>query len=362
MKIDNINRIWILGDLHFGVRQNTMEWLDNQTKFFNDFFIPQLKKNVKEGDILIQLGDVFDNRQSLNIKIMHKAVQIFKEISEIIPTYIICGNHDIYEKNSNEISSIDVLNGIPNLHIFKEDQLIECNDGFKFLLMPWQKDDKFELETLSKYDFPINLCFSHSELQGALLTKHQLNEHGNSIAAFKNFKKVYSGHIHFGQKIGNFNFVGTPYELTRSDIGNKKGFYIYDVKTDTDVFIENKVSPKFKIIKLEDFYEKTLEDFFNTIKNCYVDLHIKEEHTSHITTELLQECLNYCKKIDTYIIAKKSINETVNHNDIKNFTLDSLYKEYVLSLDELNENDKFNIIEYLNKAYTNVINNTNYED
>lgn len=362
MKIDNINRIWILGDLHFGVRQNAMEWLDNQTQFFDDFFIPYLKKNVKKNDILIQLGDVFDNRQSLNIKIMHKAVQIFKEISEIIPTYIICGNHDIYEKNSNEISSIDVLNGIPNLHIFKQDQLIESKNGFKFLLMPWQKDDKFELETLSKYDFPINLCFSHSELQGALLTKNQLNEHGNSITAFKNFNKVYSGHIHFGQKIGNFNFVGTPYELTRNDIGNKKGFYIYDVKKDSDVFIENNISPKFKILKLSDYYERTLEDFYNDIKNCYVDLYIKEEHISHLTTELLQECLKYCKKVDPYIINKISITEEVNVDKIEHFTLDGLYKEYVLSLSDLNSEETFEILNYLDKAYKHTTENNNYED
>ena len=63
------NRVWVLGDLHFGVRANSVEWLEIQKQFFEEVFIPTLKKNVKPGDVLIQVGDTFDNRQSINIKI-----------------------------------------------------------------------------------------------------------------------------------------------------------------------------------------------------------------------------------------------------------------------------------------------------
>ena len=52
-------RIFLLSDLHFGVRANSLEWLENQKSFFRNFYIPYLKNNVQEGDILFILGDWF---------------------------------------------------------------------------------------------------------------------------------------------------------------------------------------------------------------------------------------------------------------------------------------------------------------
>lgn len=45
------NRIFLLSDLHFGVRANSLEWLQNQKSFFQDFYIPYLKKNYICADI-----------------------------------------------------------------------------------------------------------------------------------------------------------------------------------------------------------------------------------------------------------------------------------------------------------------------
>ena len=61
-----VKRVWILGDLHFGVRSNSVEWLNIQKDFFENVFIPNLKKHYKPGDVLVQVGDTFDNRQSIN--------------------------------------------------------------------------------------------------------------------------------------------------------------------------------------------------------------------------------------------------------------------------------------------------------
>ena len=72
-----VKRIWILGDMHLGVRSNSMEWLDIQKDFYENVFIPTLKENVKEVDILVQVGDACDNRQSINLKVLNYAVDFF---------------------------------------------------------------------------------------------------------------------------------------------------------------------------------------------------------------------------------------------------------------------------------------------
>ena len=35
---NNVKRVWILGDLHFGVRANSQEWLDIQKDFHDPDF------------------------------------------------------------------------------------------------------------------------------------------------------------------------------------------------------------------------------------------------------------------------------------------------------------------------------------
>jgi DNA repair exonuclease SbcCD nuclease subunit len=91
---EGANRVWILGDLHFGVRANSQEWLDIQKEFFEKYFIPTLKEHVKPGDVLVQVGDTFDNRQSINIKVLNYAVNLFERLGNILPVHVICGNHD----------------------------------------------------------------------------------------------------------------------------------------------------------------------------------------------------------------------------------------------------------------------------
>ena len=61
-----VKRIWVLGDLHLGVRANSVEWLEIQQEFFEKVLIPTLKKEVKPGDVLVQVGDAFDNRKSID--------------------------------------------------------------------------------------------------------------------------------------------------------------------------------------------------------------------------------------------------------------------------------------------------------
>ena len=112
-----VKRVWVLGDLHFGVRSNSMEWLQIQKDFFENEFLPTLKKHYKPGDVLVQVGDTFDNRQSINIKVLNYAINIFERLGEILPVHIIVGNHDIWAKKTNEITSIDSLKWIPNVQV-----------------------------------------------------------------------------------------------------------------------------------------------------------------------------------------------------------------------------------------------------
>ncbi len=83
IKFIDANRIWMITDLHFGVRSNSEEWLNIQKDYFNTFFKGILSKSIHHTDALIVLGDVFDNRQYINILVMHEVIKIFKDLANI---------------------------------------------------------------------------------------------------------------------------------------------------------------------------------------------------------------------------------------------------------------------------------------
>lgn len=319
-----VKRIWILGDMHLGVRSSSLEWLEMMKDFYDNQFIPTLLENYQEGDVLVQVGDAFDNRQSINIKVLSYAVDLFERLGAILPTHVICGNHDIWAKKSNDITSIDSLKWIPNVAIYKEPKEFEWADK-KVLLMPWRRDTEHEKETLEEYP-DANIVFCHSEVRGIKLNKKVDNFHGVEASTYDRFDAVYSGHIHYRQRRGRLRMVGTPYELTRSDMDNTKGFDLVNLDDMQETFFENTISPKFVKFYLTQLYNVSLGDFKNAIENNYVDLFIP----SHIaTSSALSRLINKVQKSSRKIEPNIYEQETFLDKDMYDMDeIEDLYKNY----------------------------------
>ena len=350
-----VKRIWILGDMHLGVRSSSLEWLEMMKDFYDNQFIPTLLENYQEGDILVQVGDAFDNRQSINIRVLHYAVNLFERLGEILPTYVIAGNHDIWAKKSNEVSSIDSLKWIPNVQVLKEPQTFDWG-GKEVLLMPWRRDTEHEKETLAEYPNS-NIVFCHSEVRGIKLNKKVDNFHGVEASSYDRFDAVFSGHIHYRQRRGKLRMVGTPYELTRSDMDNTKGFDLLNLEDMSETFFENTISPKFVKFYLPQLYNVPLGEFKKAIENNYVDLYIPSHiATSSALSRLINKVQSSSRKIDPNIYEQ----DTFLDKDIHDMDeIEDLYKNYnILHLcgmyvDNLNHSDelKKEIKAHLNKLH-----------
>ena len=336
-----VKRVWILGDMHLGIRANSNEWLEIQKDFYENQFIPTLKENVREGDVLVQVGDAFDNRQSINLKVLHYAVDLFERLGEILPTHVIAGNHDIWAKKTNEITPIDSLKWIPNVQIYKEPELIKWHDK-NILMMPWRKDPEHETETLAEYP-TTDIVFCHSEVRGIALNSKVKNMHGTDTNSYNKYTAVYSGHIHYRQRKGQLRMVGTPYELTRSDSGNTKGFDLVDLETMEETFFENKVSPKFVKFNLTTLYDVPLGDFKKRIENNFVDLFIPTQIASNSSlSALINRVQNLTRKIEPNIYQEQDIIDKDLHDmeqiegEFKSYNIEHLLGAYVdgLSLDD----------------------------
>lgn len=328
--------IFIIPDVHVGCRNNSSEWLEIVEDAHEKFIIPTIEKNKREGDIVIQLGDLFDNRSSINLKAIDIAQRCYENIAKLLPVHIIAGNHDIYYKNSTEITSIDIFKWSPNISIYKEPEIFEFN-GEKILLMPWRKDVKEETQTLEKFrdEFGCTYAFMHGTFSLIKYNKYvDINEEdGNSIKTVNGYKRVITGHIHWRQEKDNVLVAGTPYQITRGDSGNTKGIYYLDLETNELTFYENTISPKyisFKIDKIDKEYFKSIHE---SSKNNFVDIHIDSEmlqKNSTAFTKLFHKISEGSRTLNIFPIEKDFSVDSVSSGsiDVRNLIFENLEKRF----------------------------------
>ena len=113
-------KIFIIGDSHIGLGfPNSVEkWTKVHMEYFNDFLIPLLQKEVSKGDIIVHVGDLFDNRNVIPINLLHYTQNLLEMISKIAPLHILVGNHDLYTKSTSEINSVSLYKYIPNVFVY----------------------------------------------------------------------------------------------------------------------------------------------------------------------------------------------------------------------------------------------------
>lgn len=288
-------RCFIISDTHFGVRNSSHEWLGITKDYFQNFFLPLLRREKREGDFVLHCGDVFDSRHSLNLLVMNEAIAIFEEMSKILPVVIILGNHDIYLKNSNEVNSVKILKWIPNISVLEEPQVYKVANN-KILLMPWRKSVEEEIKCVSSYE--ADYLFCHTDVKGLKFNKFTEVEHGLDLSSMDKFKKVYSGHIHYAQEKKNFRMVGCPYQLTRSDIGNEKGIWLVDFERDSETFFKNDRSPNFMKVVFEKVLEMEVEDVNKLFYNNFVDILVHPKWSLNFPFSTFSEELTGYKKLD----------------------------------------------------------------
>ena len=283
---EDINQVIFISDVHFGVRNGSIEWLENQRSYFRDFFIPLIKeqKKHKMKPCVVVAGDYFDNRQNVDIAVLNAAIDNMAEITSLCPVYVMIGNHDIYKKSDTDITSLRPMLDMKNVTLIYDRMELEIKCGKKFLLVSWvgdmKKENKIITDNKDKFDY---LVF-HTELTGMTYANNRPIINGLQIDVCDDNCRILSGHIHKRQESKKGLYFGSPYQMDRSDIGDQKGIYIYTVGNDgvvTRSFVENNVSPKFLNVRFGDF-GRNPEVWKDIVSNNYVDIVFTEDETAKV--------------------------------------------------------------------------------
>lgn len=269
-----MSKIFLIGDTHIGLGypNSVDKWFKVHQQYFSDFLIPLLKKEVKPGDIIVHLGDLFDNRNIIPINLLNYGMDVVEEISKIAPLHIIVGNHDLWSKSASEINSVRPFRYIPNVKIYNSTEVLEYN-GLKILMMPFIEKRLEQIKSIEG-NKNCDYLFCHSDLNGCkmhLTSVAHKNADKIDINDFKSFSKVRSGHIHLVQSNKQFTFVGSIFQMDRNDTGDQKGIFVIDTNNDTEEFFPNNISPvfrKFRVVNEEDI------DKLDELKDTkdYIDL------------------------------------------------------------------------------------------
>jgi DNA repair exonuclease SbcCD nuclease subunit len=351
-------RIWFITDTHLGVKNNSNEWIEIMREYFFEWFIPLVKKNYQPGDILIHLGDVYDSRQSINIKVLNLGIELFEELSSLFVDgiYVIAGNHDLWGKLSNEINSLKSIKWIPNVNILEEPESIIFGDK-KFMMMPWRRDHNAEIESLDSSE-PHDVLCCHADIRGLKFNKFVNVDSGADISKFNKFNRVYSGHIHYSQKSGNIRMLGSPYEITRSDMDNTKSITLLDLGDMEEEIFVNDFSPKYKKIYFTELLEKTPDELDPLFRNNFVDIMIDPDLSLRSPLSIITDIMVSQRsiKFHPYDSNKSTLlsSRMLESEGDGNFNVMDFISIYVKGLD-CDDDEKNRIISGLNKLYNIVI-------
>ena len=252
-------KVAIITDQHFGCRKNSKLFHDYFLKFYKNVFFPTLEK---EGiTTVINMGDTFDSRKGIDFAALTWAKDnYFDRLRDMgITVHTIVGNHTAYYKNTNEVNAIDLLlREYDNVHIYSETTPIEVG-GLSILLVPWINSENEEktLSMINKTSSPV--CMGHLECKGFRIHRGYVMEQGTDVKVFDKFKRVYSGHYHTRSDDGKIFYLGNPYEMYWNDIGDTRGFHLFDTKTLEHTPVDNPYRMFYNI-----YYEDTNYQTFDT--------------------------------------------------------------------------------------------------
>lgn len=265
-------KIWVLSDTHIGFKNGNREWFGIFEDCYNKFILPLFEEKVSPGDILVHCGDVFEERQSVNLYAITTAVKVFETLDTMFSSiHIICGNHDVQNDRNNDITSLDSLRYIGHISVYREPAKIEAG-GKTVSLIPWEKDNGKFLESLSAHAGS-DYVFCHADILGATMNASKVkSDKGVDISGLKNARNIYSGHIHYRHRYNNVTFVGSPYSMTFNDVDNAKGVYSIDVETGEVEFHENTVSPGFRRFSYAELSGKKTDEINAALSNNFVEL------------------------------------------------------------------------------------------
>ena len=303
INLEKIDTVYHLSDLHIRNLQRHKEYRQAFEKIFEE-----IKKDTNNA-ICILTGDIVHSKTDLSPELVSITYDFFKKLSEILPMFIITGNHDCNLTNLHRLDTlapiVDALNS-NNIFYLKYSDLYPVANINLNVFSILDPNDRTALEKpLDK----LTIGLYHGVVSGASLDSNYVLKEGKSLSLFDNHDIVMLGDIHkmqtiqqyqesprkpiityagsciqqnFGESVENhgmlkWNLNTKTYTLI--PIKNEYGYCTVNVKDDK--ITDSNLKDWIKYPRLRIIYENTSEKMLSTIKAA-----IKEDVSDILYFEL----------------------------------------------------------------------------
>lgn len=291
-------------------------------------------------------GDLFHTYGKLSTDVLSVAYHIFRAFKTAgIELHVLHGNHDINVRRvvfpvGGLKSSLTPFENMARI-VYKP--VILSFDDMYACLIPFTNSSTALKRFLTSIDTPpfsptkpIYL-FLHQGVQGAPVGSGYLIDeilHPSMIP--KNITRAFTGHYHSHRDLGKLVIVGSHSQLTWADKGETRGALIVDTETGEYEMFENSLAPKFIEFSME-FLKNAIgmrlqlenEIFGNFIRVTNVDKGFNPED--------IKKLRNIITSFGTRHVEfqfKDADPISISGNEIKEFNLDEIVKEFSKNLSE----------------------------
>lgn len=343
-------KVALIADLHLGVKKSDRTFQESQLRFFKNQFVQELKE--KEIDTIIVCGDVYDTRQALNVQTENIVIDLFKNTLKDFKIHIIVGNHDMYHTTTTEVNSLKPLDLLPNVTVYENPTKVMLGNT-EVLMLPWitKYTDFDQLVEHQRY------AFAHLDIVGFDMGGGLSTEGVTISQVIEKIDHTYTGHYHarshreFGDGEKSITYVGSPYQITRIDRGQDRGYAVLDLATNEFQWFTNTQS----MIFTKYIYPNVDE---SKIKGNQVDIEIpydKQNETKKIFDFIQRlNSLGPAYPINTYN-ADNPENKSELSIDVESLNLVGLFKSYIEELEtNLDKNELYNELTKLYDTFKGV--------
>lgn len=245
-------KVIVIGDLHIGNNKNNPIFHKISLDYARWLVELGQEHNITQ---IIQLGDVFHDRNNIHVSSMTCAYEFFDILKEF-DIHIVTGNHDALYNNTSEVHSLKMLSQWENIHIHEKVDTIGditfCGWGTQLNDIPLKQ----------------GIIFGHFDIKGFDMSAGKVSEHGFTAADLMDrCELLMTGHYHKPQ-VRMYNkskrllcYTGSCFQLNWGESGEEKMVYILDTERKSFSGIPNTISPKFEYIRSKQDYNKIANNF-----------------------------------------------------------------------------------------------------
>jgi DNA repair exonuclease SbcCD nuclease subunit len=326
----------LTADLHIHPHFNNNIFIDVGVNYLEYLKKYCISNNIKT---IFFAGDIFHISSKINIETFIPVFEKFDELKKAgINSTLIPGNHEILAENKKTIlSSFAPFSSI----IDSYSSLTEY--GVKFHFIPFKRTF---LENEFKISLPtdkLNILITHLDIADFKMSEFAMSKGIKDRKFFKQFNWTFSGHYHTHQRQENIVYIGSPYQQNFGEVGEEKGFLIYDGETNSYERVIYNESPTFKIIDVEDSIDEDLSNSFVKLK-----IHKKIDNLSKLREILYDKgALNITQEFEI----KEEANQLKEIKISENNSLLDMLHEFINQDKNNKDLDKEKLLSYVDKIF-----------